>query len=499
MRKIILCLILISLLAPFSLAQAKRRAANPQTREVNQPQVASANSVEGSYTFGGKTVKVNYAYARLVANEHDKSKQDALVLFTEKPIPRKYFVEPHAEPNFILWTVREKAEKGLLRGFHVQIDAEKNLNYFRIYKDGSPFSSSGGDFKPIAFTRSAVQGRVSIKDKSFNDQFEFNASFKVSLRQNEWTGEFYTPPPVNLESGRAKGQLVIDGKATTFNYVYASLDVDFFDEKNNKTKLLFTEKPVPEKVLEQFGFSSYKGMQEAGNHYIVEYEITSDKDAAKLINIWEVGKLTGASSSIFAKPIFKSELDLSKSDDKSVEGRLYTELPEKRDQTFELNVAFNAPLRGDASNAPVTARNGKSLPVGGGEPGKAYVEIARKLAAAKNARELLSALQASFTAKIAARMNSNEPEKAVTKELENAVFELLKLEIIESPQVTGGFLGDTKATLAVTGFQESPFQDDSPKQAKNKPAKKQKVVARINMHFENGQWKIGRSAIQTAK
>jgi hypothetical protein len=67
---------------------------------------------------------VKYAYARLVANVYDKSKQDMVIRFTEKPVPRKYFEEPDSRPSFILWTVRRKAENGLVRGLQVCIFAK---------------------------------------------------------------------------------------------------------------------------------------------------------------------------------------------------------------------------------------------------------------------------------------------------------------------------------------------------------------------------------------
>jgi hypothetical protein len=498
MRQLILCLLLMSLLAPVTLAQGKRRAAKPPNREVTQPHVALPNRVTGSVTFEGTTVKFNHAYARPVPNDFDKSKQDALILFTEKPIPRNYFVEPGED--FLLWTVSRKADEGLLQGFEVRINAEKGIQFYRLHKKGLSLASFKGDFEPVMFTRSAVQGRLVGKGEFIKRQYEFDAEFKISLRPNEWSGEFYTPPPINLALGRASGQLVINGKATTFNHVYAQAEADFFDEKNNKLILLFTEKPVSGEASFKSGFTNYKNMQQAGNNYVVTYELSAGKADKEWIYIWEVGKLTGTASSIFARTIFHSDLDIQKSDDKEIQGRLFTELPEKLgEHTYEFNVAFHVTVESDSPNIPVTAKNGKPLAVGGGEPGKAFMAIAKALAVAKNARELAGALQSSLIARLAAELRPNAPATEVTKEMEAVAFQLLKFEIIENPQVTGGFIGDGKATLAVVGFQESPFQDDSPTQAKNKPAKKQKVSARINMHLENGQWKMGKRATQPAK
>jgi hypothetical protein len=43
------------------------------------------NNVEGSFTFKDQTVKLSHAYARRVKNEGDKSKQDVLIVFTDRP------------------------------------------------------------------------------------------------------------------------------------------------------------------------------------------------------------------------------------------------------------------------------------------------------------------------------------------------------------------------------------------------------------------------------
>ena len=61
----------------------------------------SVNSVEGNFTVTGyfakdkppEAVTLTQAYARRVKNEEDQTKQDILILLTEKPVARKVLAE----------------------------------------------------------------------------------------------------------------------------------------------------------------------------------------------------------------------------------------------------------------------------------------------------------------------------------------------------------------------------------------------------------------------
>jgi hypothetical protein len=488
MKRVILYLTIAGFITTISFAQTNRRAANPRQPAAAAVERTTPNSVNGSFTLEGKMVKVSHAYARLVKNEHDKTKQDVLILFTEKPIPRKFLADSEAAEADLM-TLYDRSKKGLVRGFHLRIDPEKRINSFRIYSGGQPFSLGGGDFKPVAFTRSLVQGSVSKQDKFFDEPYGFEGTFKVAVRGTDWTGEFLIVAPTNLDLGKASGQLVVDGKAIKLNYVYARTDYNFFDEKKNNTLLLFTETPVADVSVEAVGVTGLQKIKEAGNRYVVKYEITNEEGAMTTADIWEVGALSDDSSAMSATTIFRPEIDLLKNNDTVVEGRLYTAVPVKWfDHTYELNVAFHAPVKGDAEKAPVTAKNGVKLPVGGGAPGAAYMKFTKALEAAKTARELVSVMQVSLTASLIEEMQPSPNAGPVPKELEEFAFQLLKAQVIERAQVTGGFISGDKATIAVVGMQK-PLGAD-------KTAKSEKILARFNMHLENGQWKRGFGSIK---
>ncbi|HEX5735721.1 MAG TPA: hypothetical protein VF131_23035 [Blastocatellia bacterium] len=293
--------------------------------------------------------------------------------------------------------------------------------------------------------------------------------------------------PTNLELGKASGQLIVDGKATKLNHVYAHIDYDFFDPKRTSTWLLFTEAPVADDDVEEIGVTMK--MKEAGNRYVVKYRITGEEGAFNTIDIWEVGTLSSDSSSISATPLFDPKIDLLKNDDSVVEGRLYLAAPEKRkDHIYEFNVAFHAAVKSDPAKVPVTAKNGVKLPVGGGAPGAAFMKMAKALEAAKTARELARVLQVSLTARMNDEMQLNPDAGPLPKELEEVVFQLLKTQAIESAQVTGGFISGDKATIAVVGLLRISGADEAVKMGK--------VSARFNMHLENGQWKRGFGSMQ---
>ena len=298
--------------------------------------------------------------------------------------------------------------------------------------------------------------------------------------------------PTNLDPGKASGQIVVDGKATKLNHAYAYMIYDFFDEKRNRTELLFTEAPVPDEALEAVGVTAYQKMKEAGNRYVVQHQIASGEHALDFVSVQEVGTLSSDSSAMFGTPILRTKIELVKNDGGVVEGRIHTAAPERHDDhTYEFNVAFHAPVKSDPAKAPVTAKNGVGLPVGGGAPGAAFLKFQKALEAAKTAREMAGVLLVSLTARLVEETNPSPYAGPVPKELEEVAFQLMRVAVIERPQVTGGFISGDKATIAVVGFKNI--------MGSGEVAQWEKVSARFNMHLENGQWKRGFGSIQMDK
>jgi hypothetical protein len=459
MNRIIFLITLLLIPLGFNFAQMEKRRA-----PVSNPD--AVNQVEGSFTFKGKTTRVSHAYAKMLKN-------DVVILFTDTLIAQKTIDDVGQYDT----KLSKKAERGKVLGFYIVVSPSRQVVNFKIfYGSGPGFSSGGAEFKPALFNRGTVQGEVSTKGTFFKDEYAFSARFKVSLRPSEWTGVFYTPPPTNLEPGRASGKLLVDGKAVALNHAYARIVHNFSDEKKNKITLVLTTTPIPEEAAQELDLRNLLRAKQAGNEYVLELDL-GDQEPSQ-VGIWDVAKLSSATRGISANFIFFPELDVVTLDDRIVEGRVYTEEPERRDHKYELDVSFKAALASDSANAPVTAGNGQPLPPGGGAPGEAYLQINRAMHAAKSARELARIKKESTLARLGASIDPDSPQK-IDKETENAIFELLKSDVVDSPRVEGGFINNVKATLSIAGSLQG-----------------KKVSERQNMHLENGKWKMGAGKIE---
>ncbi|MEK6282805.1 MAG: hypothetical protein AABN95_20810 [Acidobacteriota bacterium] len=479
-------------------------AATAQPTPINDAE--SINSVEGSFTVTGywakdkppEAVTLTQAYARRVKNKDDQTRPAILILLTEKPVALKVLAEADDDKGFDSSSLQSKLDNRGVRGIQLLFAGEKKAASGGEDQDSESESESESDFdsvvyfngsiqtnvlefKPAVFTADEVQGNITARG---DWEGQFNINFKVSLRPQGWTGGvFFVQPPTNLSPGTANGQIVVDGKATRFNYVYARQQkYDLFDEKNNVVKLFFTEKPVPEDALGE-NIEHYLSMKRAGNVYVMLYQLTA-KDPSGFPHIWHVGGLADSQTHFtmetrdLDESLMSTDIDLSKFDDSLIDGRLYTPKPYKSfDSTYELDVSFNAQInKPDETDAPVKASQGQPLPSDGGEPGKAYLAFLKGVEAAGNLKELAQVLETSLSAK-----PSEEAKKSLASvpvDEEDKTFNLFKtVLLINDPRIEGGLVSGDKATLSFTGMDGG-----------------QKANGRVNMHLENGQWKVGASS-----
>ncbi|HYJ48131.1 MAG TPA: hypothetical protein VEV81_16080, partial [Pyrinomonadaceae bacterium] len=190
--------------------------------------------------------------------------------------------------------------------------------------------------------------------------------------------------------------------------------------------------------------------------------------------------------------MFDYETDIIHSDGQRIEAKLYTLKPaELGKDTYELDLAFNAAIK-ESPNAPVTVSNGTALPAGGGAPGKAYLDHMSALRQAKTLDEVVAVTNNMGATgeddsidelKKMIETNPNLDTPAKKEKAREALIELLRgpAAMVEL-KVTNGFVAGDKATLWIAGTQEG-----------------QALEGRINMHLEQGQWKIGRAALRDAK
>ena len=457
------------------------RASSPQPPEI-------ANTVDGSFTFNDETAKVSHAYARRVTNEKDDSKQDVMIVFTDRPAPWGVIDQNGSDSK-----IEEKARAGELKGFSIRIAEDKTVS-FTIYYHGTSGSAaypSGfsdeyppakAEFKPVSFTSTLAQGNVSVKsEKPADDEkaeyaptYQFDATFTVSLKPDKWTGVFYKSPPSNLEPGRASGQLIVDGKVMKLSHAYAlQSGFDLFEETS--VTFVLTEKPLATEALRDASLQDLlRAAHQAGNSHVISENFTT-RQSPGAPQVWMM-KDPQNPDSWDDDSLLQAEVELSQLDAKAIDGTIYTKKPyEWFDHTYEVNVSFNAPVvtTGDTMDAPVTASNGKPLPSGGGAPGQSYLTFIQAVPATKSLKELTQLLEASQAGRVFAE--TKKSLATVPADKEQQAFQVFKsVLMITDARVDGGFWTSDKATLWIGGTDEG-----------------KKVSGRVNMHLENNRWKMG--------
>ena len=455
--------------------------------------VESVNNVSGSFTVDGSfnydkkpyTVQLAHAYARVVKNPADQSKQDVLVLLLEKPLSRFALAvaeNPDAEAaaEELDDVLHNRDARGVV--FRVPVGGSSNDAKVRPFFNGNDY-----DFGNLVLdlkTNSADKLEGQIKPNVPSLQFDIN--FSVKVQPDVWTGgTFYEQPPTKLSAGQASGQLVIDGKGVTLNHAYARVvELDLFDETKNVFKVWLTEKPVDEKTLFDDSAGNLNAMNQSGNNYIVTYKTTGPADRSDLTVWWAsvVAETLKTYSTTDSGPVFDEipgiERDYVRYNQDAIEGRLFSSFPiQEQDRIYKLDVLFNAAMLAPAvSNGPVTAANGGSaLPADGGEPAKAYRAAIERMKAAKGFDEKmavwLSVVPAADAEKIKKDLESLSPQQ---RQMFLEVFAPL-----DDLQLANGFIKDNRATLRFTGT-----------------GREGKATEVVNMQLENGQWKIGRREIR---
>lgn len=155
------------------------------------------------------------------------------------------------------------------------------------------------------------------------------------------------------------------------------------------------------------------------------------------------------------------------------------------DKTYEFDITFKAELKNP--DAPVTAKTGKPLPAGGGEAGKAYLDRQSALNNTRSFEEYYQVVSkttaaGSDDAEFLERLRDVEerdPKNDTPEKKKKAVEDLLKMfrqvSSTAKDKITGGFLSNEKATLHI---------------------KDNETEMHINMHLENGQWKVGKRQLE---
>ncbi len=408
-----------------------------------------------------------------------------MVVLLEKPLSR--FALAVAENNDAEAAAEELDEvlhnrdaRGVV--FRVPVGGSANDSKVRPFFNGDDYDFGNLVLELKSNSADKIEGQ--IKSNVSSQQFDIN--FSVNVKPDVWTGgAFYQQPPTKLSPGQASGQLVIDGQAVKFNHAYARLvEFDLFDENKNVIKVWLTEKPVDEKVLFDDNANNLLAMKNGGNGYVFTYNTTGPTDRSPPI-LWWVSQLAenandaslSASSDVFDE-IPGIERDYVRYDKDAIEGRLFSALPiQEQDRIYKIDLLFNAAMLPAAvSNGPVTAANGgTALPQGGGAPAQAYLAAIQRMNSAKG-----------FDEKMAVWVNVVTDADAVKLKRDLDLLAPAQRQVfmdvfapLDDLQLAGGFIKDNRATLRFTGT-----------------GREGKATEVVNLHLENGQWKIGRREIR---
>jgi hypothetical protein len=244
-----------------------------------------------------------------------------------------------------------------------------------------------------------------------------------------------------LKIGAAAGTLTLDGKPLPLRHAYALAQPNTFEKTKIDIAVALTEKPLPAETLRNVekledalrnvrGYAFFKINEEGKPIHEVVSHPTLGADTLQM---------SGFTRAEFTAKVFGKEKD-------RVEGTLATEQPETFvGHRYELRVDFNAALHQAKKPEPLPdARNGKALPAGGGDPGKAFMA----LHAAIVQRDLAAVL----------KLNGAMPDPLPPEDKLKAGLEFMAEMEPDAPKITSGFIRGDRAVLYVTGVKENVAQ-----------------------------------------
>lgn len=432
----------VALLAPLVVAADS----NPQ----NPPTMPT---VSGTVHFGSQKAKMTHLYSR--RKKTDEGEMLAL-LFSSHPLPERVLDDRQK--------LQQLSRKEAFLGLYAEIDASGMQQSEVLYNEGT-FSGSWR-FEAPEGKETTTAGRIGMDEERefFGKPYKVDVSFKLAGKVNgAWGGSpFFQTPRTGLALGRAEGTMERRGKKTDFSQAIALKETGLFGESGERSVLL-TTKPVTEDM-----FKGSRGPEQALQQAGIAYLRVTFDDKGEVQTIMAP---TEEGSTSFSSNQW--DLVLVSSAGAEIEGYLETvSAPDPDSEYPHFKFKFHAPMRKIGPAEPVTEKNGKPLPKDGGEPGKAYVNFAKALANAKTIEELLPLR---ITA-MGEQLNSVPPGER------SAVLGFLKGQAKTPFNVVGGFGNDQQATLWVAGKEYG-----------------ETVAGRINVHREDGVWKLGAESFRVGK
>ena len=447
----------------------------PQSTQPSDAYVESVNTVSGTYTIDAvfnenkqpAVVNISQAYARVIGNPEDRNKKDVLIVLVEQPLPR-FALSIIEDEDDVYGTAAVDFDDMLgnrdARGVILRVATDRNAAGAEKDQIRQFFHGQYYDFGKFELQLQVSADKVDGHIKSNEASKQADITFAVKLQPGLWTGgTFYQLPPTNLSPGQASGQLEIDDRVVKLNHAYARLiEFDLFDETKNVYRVWLSEKPVDTATLGDYDMPQIPG------NVALTFQTSEPRDRSQM-SVWSGSQFDSVPD---------VERDYVKYGRDAIEGRVYSLfLVELRDRAYKMDLLFNATmLPSTATDGPVSAsEGGKQLPADGGDPTKAYLAAVDRMKGVKNIDEGIATWTSLVTKDAAER---------IKKDIESLTGEQRQLVVdvfapLENPKLTGALIKDNKATLRFSGT-----------------SKGEKAEEVVNMHLEDGQWKIGRREIR---
>lgn len=230
--------------------------------------------------------------------------------------------------------------------------------------------------------------------------------------------------PGRAVAAKVSGTYTLDGKKYVITSVLAKTDENPLDEERKDIVVLLTDAPV---TADQFNMGSLYRMSMDGKIHGIMATFNEDKECAGLV-VLGITQRSGYNVCDF-DPL---QFDLT-----MISGKVSTTLQESLGHEYEFSIQFESAVT-DAVEKSVDQNTGTPLPVGGGEPGKAYMEYDR-------------AIQSGNIGVIKKFAPSEEAAKQLDNPEAKKMLQMMKAMRATGLMITKGFMDGNRATLIVEG------------------------------------------------
>jgi hypothetical protein len=408
------------------------------------------NHVSGTLRFGPQKAQMTHLYSRQKAND------DGAVLalmFSNVPLPLRMLDDRQK--------LMQLAHKGEFLGLYAELTADGTLQQSElVHGDGALFGS--WQFEAPKGKATTHEGRIATDGESdfFGKAVVVDLNFKVAGTPTaDWSGSpLYELTPSGLPLGGVDGWMERAGKRTALTHAMVLVQTNLFAPAGDQSVLLTTQ-PVTDEML-----TARMGPEQALNAAgatVLRVRVDPKGEIQSITAPTEDGRVMTFSSNQW-------DAELSSPAPGELEGRLESSRESRTmSEHPAFQVRFRATMKTVGPAAPVTAESGKSLPAGGGEPGKSYHAFLEALKSAGSLEELIPLRSMAHAAKLESVPPQHRPR----------MLSFLREQAQTPLQIVGGFGHETQATLWLEGRKDG-----------------ERMAGRVNVHRENGVWKLGAEA-----